>query len=631
MMILNMFHLALAILGLGFLIFIHELGHYCVARWTGMKVEVFSIGFGPTLRQWTLQGVKWQLCILPFGGYVRIAGMEKKGGLEPHQIPDGFYSKTPRQRIQVALAGPITNILFAFVAFTLIWLTGGQKKPFQQLTHVVGYVDADSIFKMNSVVPGDVLSSFNGKPFDGYSDLLMKLALNDQEIQIQGDHVNYWTDKKTPFQVSLPPAAQPTDRFNQFGILPAQYLIFDHYSSPAAPLMESGIEKGDRVVWVDGSLLFSQKQLSAILNDSTALITVQRANGSLLIKVPRLKISDLRLTPLFKDELDDWKHTASLKEKLSDLYFIPYQVNSSGIVEETLSFMNANGEEVSSSETLQVGDRIIGVNSIPTQNAFDLLKTLQNRTALVIVQKKTSLPFISWQEADASFESSFDTASLKQIIQTIGTAHPTLEAGSFKLLEPIHLKPLSELELDSKTRAQINTQYETQKKEIEKLENSREKEAQLSILEQSQKRLMLGALLADRFVSYNPLPTTQFGNVFEQTWKTLTSLFTGSLTPKSLSGPVGIVQALQQSWSTGIKDALFWLGFVSLNLAVLNLLPIPVLDGGHVLFSVIELVTKKPIRAKTMEKWIIPFLILLVLLFIYLTYQDLVRLFHRLF
>ena len=119
--------------------------------------------------------------------------------------------------------------------------------------------------------------------------------------------------------------------------------------------------------------------------------------------------------------------------------------------------------------------------------------------------------------------------------------------------------------------------------------------------------------------------------MFEQTWKTLTSLFTGSLTPKSLSGPVGIVQALQQSWSTGIKDALFWLGFVSLNLAVLNLLPIPVLDGGHVLFSVIELVTKKPIRAKTMEKWIIPFLILLVLLFIYLTYQDLVRLFHRLF
>ena len=129
-----------------------------------MKVEVFSIGFGPTLRQWTLQGVKWQLCILPFGGYVRIAGMEKKGGLEPHQIPDGFYSKTPRQRIQVALAGPIaTNILFAFVAFTLIWLTGGQKKPFQQLTHVVGYVDADSIFKMNSVVPGDVLFFFQWK------------------------------------------------------------------------------------------------------------------------------------------------------------------------------------------------------------------------------------------------------------------------------------------------------------------------------------------------------------------------------------------------------------------------------------------------------------------------------------
>ena len=262
----------------------------------------------------------------------------------------------------------------------------------------------------------------------------MKLALNDQEIQIQGDHVNYWTDKKTPFQVSLPPAAQPTDRFNQFGILPAQYLIFDHYSSPAAPLMESGIEKGDRVVWVDGSLLFSQKQLSAILNDSTALITVQRANGSLLIKVPRLKISDLRLTPLFKDELDDWKHTASLKEKLSDLYFIPYQVNSSGIVEETLSFMNANGEEVSSSETLQVGDRIIGVNSIPTQNAFDLLKRLYKIEQRLSSFKKKLRFLLFLGKKQMPPLSPLHTASLKQIIQTIGTAHPTLEPGSFKLL-----------------------------------------------------------------------------------------------------------------------------------------------------------------------------------------------------
>lgn len=639
MMFLNIFHLVLAILGLGFLIFIHELGHYFVAKKTGMKVEIFSIGFGPALRRWEIGGVKWQLCILPFGGYVRIAGMEKKDGLEPHQIPDGFYGKKPKERIKVALAGPITNIAFAFIAFTLIWISGGQQKPFQELTHFVGYVDTDSSLKSSGVQPGDILSSLNEKSFDGYSDLLMKLALADSAVQIQGEHIDYWNSQKTPFKATLPSAPNPSERIQQFGIFPAQYLIFDRYSSLASPLKESGIEKGDRLIWVDGTLLFSQKQLSSILNESASLLTIQRQDAFIQVQAPRVKISDLRLSQTFKHELDDWRHAASLNGKLLDLYFIPYQMSSGAVIEDALSFMNSSAEEVSapidtaliSSEKLQSGDRIIAVDGVSIQNSFDLFKMIQDRVALLIVQKNSPATQLSWKEADRAFESSFDMTSLKQIIQTIGTPNPQFEIGNLKLLSRVRLKPLSELDLDPKTRAQLTAQYEAQKQEIEKMENPQQKELQLSLLEQSQKRLMLGAILGDHTVSYNPPPTTQFAAVFQQTWKTLANLFTGSLTPKSMSGPVGIVQALQQSWASGIKDALFWLGFVSLNLAVLNLLPIPVLDGGHILFSLIELVTKRPIRAKTMEKWIVPFLILLVGLFIYLTYHDIIRLFHRLF
>ena len=73
------FYLLLSIVGLGFLVFIHELGHLIVARRNKMVVEVFSIGFGKPFKTWTIKGVKWQLCYLPFGGYVRIAGMEGKG------------------------------------------------------------------------------------------------------------------------------------------------------------------------------------------------------------------------------------------------------------------------------------------------------------------------------------------------------------------------------------------------------------------------------------------------------------------------------------------------------------------------------------------------------------------------
>src|SRR3990167_1471267 len=235
-------YLILALVGLGFLIFIHELGHFLVARWNGIKVEVFSIGFGPVLRSWQSNGVKWQLCILPFGGYVLMAGMEKKGGIDPYQVKDGFYGKSPFKRIQVALAGPIINIIFAFLAFTGIWMAGGQEKPFQQLTHLVGYVDSDSALKSSQIHPGDKISSMNGKSYTGFPDLMTKIALSSQDSVLQGEHINYWTGEKNPFTATLPNADGPAQRMTQFGILPAQYLIFSDYTSPASPLNVSGIE-----------------------------------------------------------------------------------------------------------------------------------------------------------------------------------------------------------------------------------------------------------------------------------------------------------------------------------------------------------------------------------------------------
>jgi regulator of sigma E protease len=98
-----------------------------------------------------------------------------------------------------------------------------------------------------------------------------------------------------------------------------------------------------------------------------------------------------------------------------------------------------------------------------------------------------------------------------------------------------------------------------------------------------------------------------------------------------MAGPIGIVDGLQQGWMSGVKEGLFWIGMISINLGLINLLPIPVLDGGHICFSLYEMITKKPVRAKTMERLIVPFFVLLALAFIYLTFQDVIRLLPRLF
>ena len=130
-------------------------------------------------------------------------------------------------------------------------------------------------------------------------------------------------------------------------------------------------------------------------------------------------------------------------------------------------------------------------------------------------------------------------------------------------------------------------------------------------------------------MDYNPSPIVQFGNVFDEIWHTLVALVTGSLNIKWISGPIGIIQVVHDNSMISIKEALFWLGAISLNLGMLNLLPIPVLDGGTILLSFFEMVSGRKLHPKTLEKVILPFAALLIGFFIFLTYQDLSRIMSR--
>src|SRR5271166_5372441 len=97
-------YLILAIFGLSFLIFIHELGHYWMARRVGMRVETFSIGFGRPILSWVRDGVTWQIGWLLFGGFVRIAGTDTEKDTDPYKVPDGYFGKSPLDRIKVSAA-----------------------------------------------------------------------------------------------------------------------------------------------------------------------------------------------------------------------------------------------------------------------------------------------------------------------------------------------------------------------------------------------------------------------------------------------------------------------------------------------------------------------------------------------
>lgn len=106
------------------LVFVHELGHFLAARWFGVRVDVFSIGFGPSVARFRRGGTEWRLGAIPFGGYVKMAGVASARGRAAAAVPDGFDSRSRWQRFAILFAGPAMNILFAFVVATAALLIG---------------------------------------------------------------------------------------------------------------------------------------------------------------------------------------------------------------------------------------------------------------------------------------------------------------------------------------------------------------------------------------------------------------------------------------------------------------------------------------------------------------------------
>jgi regulator of sigma E protease len=167
-------------------VFVHELGHYLIARWAGVKVEVFSIGFGRELFGFTDgHGTRWKVSLLPLGGYVKMFGdrEDAEAGEQParpmtaDERSVSFFHKPVIRRMAIVVAGPAANYVFAAIVFAILFSSFGQ----QVTSTVVGSVIEGSAAAEAGLLPGDRVVSLNGQPVTRFEQIArtVEIGLNE--------------------------------------------------------------------------------------------------------------------------------------------------------------------------------------------------------------------------------------------------------------------------------------------------------------------------------------------------------------------------------------------------------------------------------------------------------------------
>src|ERR1700683_1901566 len=209
------FTIAVFLIVLTVLVFVHELGHYLVARRNGVRIEIFSIGFGPELFGWNDRaGTRWKFSAVPLGGYVKMFGdsdassmlpAARLGQMREAERSVSFFHKRLGQRAAIVSGGPLANFVFAIVVLAVLFATYGQ--PFTPAD--VGQVAADSAAERWGIKVGDTIVNIDGHAISRFEDVQQIVRLDPGEPMSV-------TVRRNGELITLnitPPRTETTDRF----------------------------------------------------------------------------------------------------------------------------------------------------------------------------------------------------------------------------------------------------------------------------------------------------------------------------------------------------------------------------------------------------------------------------------
>ena len=196
---------------LGVLVFVHEYGHYWVARKCGVKIDSFSVGFGPEIfGRYDKDGTRWKLCLLPLGGYVKMHGDSDPASMPTEEVTkmtederkQAFFHKSVWQRIAIIVAGPFANFLFAILVLTVMYMTVGQPHTLA----MVDEVTPGSAAEAAGIIKGDIIRQVDNEKIDRFESLQNIIRMNS------GNPVVLQIDRgKEKLSINLTPKTEEVD------------------------------------------------------------------------------------------------------------------------------------------------------------------------------------------------------------------------------------------------------------------------------------------------------------------------------------------------------------------------------------------------------------------------------------
>jgi regulator of sigma E protease len=597
--------IALAALGIGLLIFLHELGHFMAARLAGVRVEVFSLGFGPRLFGWHWRGTDFRLSLVPLGGFVMVAGQDPNDHRYPPE--ESLHSKSAGQRALFWSGGVLMNALFALIVFPLVFRAGVSFE-----SPVLGAVERGSAAWEAGLRPGERVVEVAGKPVRSFQTMAIEVALHGGrplELRVEAPD-------GTSRVVTTTPHFHGDSGLYGLGAQPAwidaEPPIEVRADSAAA---RAGLRTGDLLVRINGQRPATHEPLAA----TTEQVSVVVRRGDEVVD------ATIRVSP-----------DGPLGPPRIGVGSLPRRIEG---IRTSSTLAAALG--------LRRGDVVLGIDgraflsgSFASWAEGDGTTTWSLWRDGRVIEATAAAPRAERQRLHEEVVLSHDRNLLLQPVE-YGTAFAAgMRAGDWlvaidgrevdawdDLLEAVEAAPPQlRLRLVRPDPNRVPTSLERWQGETIELVVAPERRPQPDLGMSWELQPHMTEVRAESFGEALALGTTCSLDLVKQLYVTLKRLLTGEVGAKNLGGIVRISQVSYQAAQRGPSWFWYFLALLSINLAFVNLLPVPVLDGGHLLFLLIEKVKGSPVNTRVLGYSQIICLVLVLLLVLFVTYNDILRL-----